>query len=56
MDLKLNIVSDLSVQEAGKPTAGICHSWDVLTLENRLPMMMAYKITDQVFDPFLKVK
>lgn len=56
MDLKLDIFSDLSVLEAGKPIAGICHSWDVLILENRLLMMMAYSITDPDFDPFLKVK
>lgn len=56
MDLKLDIISDLSLLESGKPTAGISHSLDVLILENRLPMMMAYNITDPVLDPFLKVK
>ena len=52
----MSIVSDLAVLEAGEPAAGFCHSWDVLILENRLPVVMAHKITDEVFDPFLKMK
>lgn len=41
---KLGMVSHLAVQEASEPAAGFCHSCNVLTLENSLPMAVAYKI------------
>lgn len=56
VDSQLGIVSGLAVLKADKPAAGFCHSWDALILENRLPMVMAHKITDEMFHPFLKVK
>jgi len=56
VDLKLGMVSDLAVLEACEPAAGFCHSWDGLILENSLPVVMVQKRTDQVVDPFSKMK
>lgn len=44
-DLTLGIVSDLEVLEAGEPAVGFCYSWDVLMLENMMPMMVVYEVT-----------
>lgn len=40
---KQGMVSGLAMQEVGEPAAGFCYC-NVLMLENRLPIVVAYKI------------